>query len=187
MMSVKAHGCCGSGKSGTGNAYSVPPVPNAARVVIPSGYRPAWTDDRLNPNRGPQTAYGDQQMAATFDISKVPMREANPAPARGLIAQPDAGGFTLFSKSPSAVPAAVAQAPAPALAKRYVQVGAFTVAANAERAAARLQALGLPGRVLQTRSGRTVVVAGPYDSQAAINQALATARSGGFSDAFLRN
>jgi hypothetical protein len=168
-------------------SYSVPPVPNAGRVVIPSGYRPAFGDDRLNPNRGPQAAYGDQQMAATWDTSKVPMREANPAPARGLIAQPDAGGVTLFTKSPSAVPTAVAQSPAPAAAKRYVQVGAFNVAANAQRAAARLQALGLPGRVVQTRSGRTVVVAGPYDSATALGNALATARSGGFSDAFLRN
>lgn len=165
----------------------VSPVPDARRVIIPSGYRPAWDDDRLNPNRGPQAAYGDQQMAATWDITKVPMREANPVPARGLVAEPGGGGVRLFTKSPSAVPAAVAQSPVPAAAKRYVQVGAFNVAANAQRAAARLQALGLPGRVVQTRSGRTVVVAGPYDSATALSNALATARSGGFSDAFLRN
>lgn len=169
-------------------SYGGAPVPDAERVVIPSGYRSAWDDGRLNPNRGPQSASGDQQMAAKWDITKVPMEAVNPVPARGLIAQPDTGGFRLFSKSPSAVPAAVAQSPAaPALTKRYVQVGAFNVAANAERAAARLQALGLPGRVVQTRSGRTVVVAGPYDNASALRNALASARSGGFSDAFLRN
>jgi len=176
------------GGAAPAGSFSGSPVSNAERVVIPSGYRAAWDDDRLNPSRGPQSAYGDQQMAARWDITKVPMEAANPAPARGLIAQPDAGGVTLFSKSPSAVPAAVAQSPAASVVtKRYVQVGAFNVAANAERAAARLQALGLPGRVVQTRSGRTVVVAGPYDNATALQNALASARRGGFSDAFLRN
>ncbi|SMH32335.1 Cell division protein [Maritimibacter sp. HL-12] len=171
----------------TSGGSSAPPESGTERVVIPSGYRQAWDDDRLNPNRGPLSASGDQQMAAKWDVTKVPMQKANPAPARGLVEQPGAGGFSVFTKSPSAVPAAVAEAPEPVATKRYVQVGAFNVAANAERAAARLQALGLPGRVAQTRSGRTVVVAGPYDNAAALRTALAAARSGGFSDAFLRN
>jgi len=166
-------------------AATIAPAPATPRVVIPSGYRPAWDDDRLNPNRGPQAAYGDQQMAATWDTSKTPMVEANPPAPRGLIAQPQGSGFMLFTKSPTAV--AVAETPAAPPTKRYVQVGAFTVAANAERAAARLQALGLPGRVVKTRSGKTVVVVGPFDNSTALANALAKARSGGFSDAFLRS
>ncbi len=174
----------GAATTTTGGAA---PAPEPRQVVIPAGYRSAWTDDRLNPERGPRSAYGDQQMAATWDTSKVPMREANPAPARGLIGGSDTGGVQVFTKSPSAVPATVARTPAAAPAKRYVQVGAFNVAANAERAVARLQALGLPGRVAKTRSGRTVVVAGPYAEASALNSALAIARRGGFADAFLRN
>jgi len=168
-------------------AATIAPAPATPRVVIPSGYRPAWDDDRLNPNRGPQTAYGDQQMAALLDTSKVPMEELNPAAPRGLIAQPQGSGFTLFTKSPTATAAAAAATPAAASSKRYVQVGAFTVAANAERAAAKLRAIGLPGRVAKTRSGKTVVIAGPFDSATALSNALAKARSGGFSDAFLRS
>lgn len=168
----------------TGTSYSVPTV--ATTPQIPEGYRAAWDDDRLNPNRGPRTTTGDMQMAARWDVSKLPMRENNQTPAQGLIAQPSTG-VHLFTKSPATEPVA-APAPAPAeLTHRYVQVGMFNVPENAERAAAKLQALGLPGRVAKTRSGRTVVVAGPYDSASALNAALTKARQGGFSDAFLRS
>lgn len=33
------------------------------RVKIPKGYKAAWMDGRLNPHRGPRTAFGDAQMA----------------------------------------------------------------------------------------------------------------------------
>jgi cell division protein FtsN len=85
----------------------------------------------------------------------------------------------------TAAPATAAPAAA-APAYRYVQVGMFNVPANATRAAATLRGLGLPGKVAKTTSGKTVVVAGPYDRVAALNEALATARRA-FPDAFLRN
>lgn len=161
--------------SDRGRGYDLAPVPDAGRVTIPEGYKPAWDDDRLNPDRGPRTAYGDSQMAATLTADKVPMRSVTSAPlARS------AGP----ARSPSAAPAAVTTSAAPA--KRYVQVGMFNVPSNATRAAAKLQSLGLPGRVASTASGKRVVIAGPYDSVAALNSALATARRG-FPDAFLRN
>ena len=162
-----------------GNGYGLAPTPGAGRVYVPAGYRPAWSDDRLNPNRGPQTAYGDAQMAAVYDTSRLPMRElATPASA-----------LVVSSKSPAARAVAPAAAPAPVAASgyRYVQVGAFSVASNAEAAAARLKALGLPGKVARTASGRTVVVAGPYADASALRAALAAARQGGFADAFLRS
>lgn len=186
--------------SGAGNGYAsgynLAPVQAAPRVVIPEGYRAAWSDGRLNPLRGPRTLYGDQQMAQTLTIDQVPMRSLDPAPAQGLILQTKPTLATLFSsKGPTAVtpttvarsaPVIATSASAAAPSKRYVQVGMFNVATNAAAAAAKLQGLGLPGRVAQTASGKTVVIAGPYGSVPAVNAALATARRG-FPDAFLRN
>lgn len=72
---------------------------------------------------------------------------------------------------------------------RYVQVGAFSNQANAQRSALRLVALGLPtqqGRMQRDGKELRVVVAGPFDDTAALNAALATVRRGGFADAFTR-
>lgn len=170
-----------------GNGYGIAPNPDAGRVYIPSGYRPAWEDDRLNPNRGPRSAAGDMQMASRWDVDSIPMREVSPTAPQGLIAQTGGSGLHLFTKSPTAETVAVARPAATAPAHRYVQVGAFSVAANAERAAQKLKSLGLPGRVAKTVSGRNVVIAGPFDDVAALRNALAVARRGGFSDAFLRS
>ncbi|MEM9320191.1 MAG: SPOR domain-containing protein [Pseudomonadota bacterium] len=53
-------------------------------VIVPNGYRVAWDDGRVNPNRGPRTATGDAQMAAIW-TDDVPMELVNPGdPTRGL-------------------------------------------------------------------------------------------------------
>jgi SPOR domain len=73
---------------------------------------------------------------------------------------------------------------------RYVQVGTFGDPANADRTAARLQALGLPvGFATVTRNGRQlrVVAAGPFGDAATLQSALEAARSAGFADAFTRS
>ncbi|WP_281842220.1 SPOR domain-containing protein [Sinisalibacter aestuarii] len=162
----------------TAPVVAPPPAP-----AIPEGYRAAWDDGRLNPNRGPRSAYGDAQMATVLNTDEVPMRAANPATPRGLIAS-QGGNVVVSSKAT----ANVAAAPAPAASNgyRYVQVGMFNEPGNATRAVERLQSLGLPGRVARTASGKRVVIAGPYDQTAALNDALATARRA-FPDAFLRN
>jgi cell division protein FtsN len=59
------------------------------------------------------------------------------------------------------------------------------VAENAAAVAAKLQGLGLPGRVAKTRSGLNVVVAGPYSDAGALRDALSVARRG-FPQAYLR-
>jgi len=63
----------------------------------------------------------------------------------------------------------------------YVQLGAFSSAANAQRMASRAQSLGTV-RIVSAGNIRRVRL-GPYPSQAGANQAQARARSAGFSDA----
>lgn len=72
---------------------------------------------------------------------------------------------------------------------KYVQVGTFGVSSNATKTVSRLKRLGLPVRTQKvTRSGKsyTVVMAGPFSSRSALNSALSSARTAGFSDAFAR-
>ena len=42
-------------------------------IRVPAGFRSAWTDDRLNPNRGPQTERGNAQMELVW-TNTVPRR-----------------------------------------------------------------------------------------------------------------
>lgn len=72
---------------------------------------------------------------------------------------------------------------------RYIQVGAFGEPANAQAAAQRLQAAGLPARIGNvTRKGKTLqlVVAGPFANASSATEALRRAQARGFKDAFLR-
>lgn len=149
-----------------GNGYGLDPVEGAGRVHVPAGYRPAWDDDRLNPNRGPQTAYGDAQMATVLDTTKVPMPAATPVPARTL---------ARTKGQPVAAPTGA----------RYVQVGAFGEAGNAQNALARIKSLGLGGATSRTGSGLTLVMAGPFASTAELQRALGALR-GYFPDAYAR-
>lgn len=142
-------------------------------MTPPPGYRAAWQDDRLNPNRARGTAEGHQRMMQVW-TDKAPQKLRHPA-----YAQPQAAAVS--SKS-VAVPQAVAGA-------RFVQVGSFGVAENASRAAARLQALGLPVQVGRgTIKGKPVqiVKAGPFASDGQAAAALQAARGAGFGDAILR-
>lgn len=167
-----------------GSGYGLTSSPGAADPVpaIPDGYRAAWSDGRLNPNRGPQSATGDAQMAAAWDTTQIPMRRHTTAGAATARSAPEVVS-SMGQATASAAPAT--RAPA-ATGYRYVQVGAFRDAGNAAAIASKLQGLGLPGRVAKTRSGLNVVVAGPYDDSATLRNALAIARRG-FPDAYLRN
>ncbi len=155
-------------------------APAAPAFAPPPGYRPAFKDDRLNPYRGRGTAEGAAQMARVW---------TNTVPRR-LVAQNAAGepapALVVSTKAPDA-PAA---APASAVGEHaYVQVGAFAVPANAQAAARRLQALGLPARIAQGRLARKpvkIVMAGPFASAGDLRQALARLRAAGFADAFRR-
>jgi hypothetical protein len=126
---------------------------------VPEGYRLVWTDGRINPNRGPNPRVTVAQQLSTRSIAPV---AATPAVAPTLAATSG---------------------------HRYVQIGTFAEAANAQSATALLLGAGLPAATGSlSRGGRamTVVVAGPFATQADLMNALATARRAGFNDAFLR-
>ncbi|WP_300519390.1 SPOR domain-containing protein [Aliiroseovarius sp.] len=149
-------------------------APVAAPVdgqAVPEGYRVAWDDDRLNPNRGPRSAAGDAQMARVWDDS-VPMRRV--------------AGAAIASTTYSTMSAPRRGAEAGGDA-RFVQAASFADAGNAQRTARRIARLGLPVRMIRvTRGGRALrlVQAGPFASRAEMNRALGEVRGLGFADAF---
>jgi cell division septation protein DedD len=152
--------------------------------AIPAGYKAAWDDGRLNPQRGIGTAEGQMAQDQIW-TRKVPAQLV--ADVAKKKARRKAGRVTVSSMNEAAAPA-----PAPRVAKAggsYVQVGTFGVAANAAGAAQRLQALGLPvAKSKLHRGGKDlqIVMAGPFGSAAEAQAALGMARQAGFSDAILR-
>lgn len=143
---------------------------------VPSGYRSAWDDDRLNPQRGPRTAAGNAQMAQVWD-DRTPMQPVTAAAPERRRAEAPAPRTTVSTMS--AQPAATGQ--------RFVQAASFGDPANAQRTAQRLAAMGLPVRTLRvTRGGKALrlVQAGPFADAASLNAALGKVRGIGFRDAF---
>lgn len=149
-------------------------VAEADLMTPPPGYKAAWRDDRLNPNRARGTAEGHQQMRQIW-TDKVPQQLTHPVHAQPRKA-------VASSKAMPVAPAASGGA-------RFVQVGSFGVPENAARAAQRLQALGLPvqvGRASIKGKPVQVVKAGPFTAPGQAEAALQAARAAGFGDAILR-
>ena len=72
-------------------------------------------------------------------------------------------------------------------AHRFVQVGTFSNAGNAQRAIQRFQSMGLPVSAGRSGSGNQIIAIGPVRSSSDLQRALQAARGAGFSDAFTRN
>lgn len=185
----------------------------APAMTTPKGFRSAWTDDRLNPQRGGQTAEGKAQMDLVW-TETVPRRLVDRASGtdvtrnfpklyypytsydRQQLALANGAKIvprrTVTSTKAAAKAAPAKTAPAATIAaagKKYVQVGTFGVPSNAQRTAQRLQRSGLPVRIGQySKGGKNyqVVLAGPFASQTRLGQALKAVRGAGFGDAFLR-
>ncbi len=155
---------------------------------VPKGYKKAWQDDRLNPNRAKGTAEGwaDQDQVWT---RKVPAKlVADTAKPHGTKKVVKVVRRVVVSSKGEAAPAPARQKAASSGAT-YVQVGTFGQPANAEGAHARLAGLGLPvARSKITKGGKPlqIVLAGPFGSGAEAQAALSAARRAGFSDAFIR-
>ena len=69
---------------------------------------------------------------------------------------------------------------------RYVQVGVFANAGNAQSLGQRFMGMGLPVGVGTSSVGK-VVVLGPFRDTKALNRGLSAARNAGFSSAYTRN
>jgi hypothetical protein len=174
------HGVSGRDGDGYSQAHAVP--------TPPKGYKLAWKDDRLNPNRGKGTAQGwaDQDQVWTRKVPSELVAE-QPATKRKKKVFAQSGTTVITSTKGQAATAPVEKKAAKGGA--FVQVGTFGVVSNADGAAARLQGMGLPvARAKITSGGRAmqIVMAGPFGSVADAAAALSMARRAGFGDAFIR-
>jgi hypothetical protein len=167
---------------GTAAPVQVAPAPAQAAAVPnpPPGYRMAWDDDRLNPNRARGTAEGQAAQDQVW-TRETPARLVSEVAAE----EAPRGTVTASTKTEPAAPVRQ-QAAANGL---YVQVGTFGVPENAAGARNTLRSMGLAtARADITQGGRalTIVLAGPFGSSGEAQAALNAARGAGFSDAFIR-
>lgn len=138
-------------------SVAVAPAPLPSSFKVPRGFRVAWTDGRLNPNRGPRTAKGDAQMDMIWQHT-IP-RQLYPEVAAGgaRLQYVQVGAYGL----PSNVDIVVT----------WLQKKRLPVSLSGARQ---------DGRNVQ------LVLAGPFSSQNELDRVLAMTHRAGFSDAFLR-
>lgn len=95
------------------------------------------------------------------------------------------------SAAPEVTPASAAVAPASNLDRAFIQIGIFSVEANAANSATAMRTAGLPADVVRQESQGSVfwrVIVGPAASEAQRAQYLETVKDRGFTDAyFVRN
>ena len=170
-----------------GDLFPAPVVPASnpayapAVVSPPPGYRAAWDDGRLNPHRGLPPGTIITQAEGVPPGTVIIGSTAAPRVMHRALAPQVAAPVAPDVATPVAAPQA---------APRYVQVGTYADPANAARAIAGLQGLGLPvGTMRAARNGQAlqVVLAGPFGDTGAAQAALGAARGAGFGDAFIRD
>ncbi|MES2432513.1 MAG: SPOR domain-containing protein [Pseudomonadota bacterium] len=168
----------GAGRVAAAPRYASAELPD---VVVPKGYKVAWTDGRLNPQRGIGTAEGQAAQDQIWN-QKVPAQLITDV-QKAKVKKHVAATVTVSSKGQAEA------APKAVRGGAWVQIGTFGVAANAAGAAAQLQALGLPvAKAKLHRGGKDlqIVMAGPFGSGDDAQAALRMARGAGFGDAYIR-
>lgn len=164
----------------------------SSALRVPSGYRAAWGDGRLNPMRGVTTPRGDAQMAQVW-TNTVPRRlvsgSIRPPVVPGLNDQflrPHAGGRAVRSDRGFAGDVQVLQTEVPE-GHRVALAGAFETQRQARRAVRRLSRAGVEaqmGRLVET--GALVVMAGPYAETQDVAMVLGLIQQAGYPQAITR-
>lgn len=143
-----------------------------------------------DPSKGYCGALPENDLARLAFERPMPARAATPAkPAPVAQAAPQRSRAVQVQRAPAVTsakpPVAVAGPGMIPPGARFVQVGTYANAGNAERAAQRVARLGYPVR--RGRDGQAqFIVAGPFDTREGIVRALDGLRRGGFRDAYPR-
>lgn len=114
-------------------------------------------------------------------------KKLDPVAATAAAAIEKATGKPAAASSPAAAPAATVPAAAGTLRRPYVQIGIFSVEANARKAAAEMQKAGMSAEVkADTSQGKTIwrVVVGPAATEADRNALAAKVKALGYPDAY---
>jgi hypothetical protein len=159
---------------------------------VPTGYRPAWSDDRLNPYRAWQTVKGHQDTQKVW-TNTVPRKLVVQA-RRHEVKPPVIAGRAKSPLPLTAIVASGGKAPKSAgepevKVGRWIEVGAFTTSDKARYAAHRLQSSGLSVRMANvSRNGQdlSLLRVGPYGSFDELKMALRRVHGTGYTQAYIR-
>lgn len=168
------------------------------RVEAPAPAVPAAEADGAAPAAASSSPEAQAATASLAPASEIGVTTLDPvAGAAAAIEAAEAAGVP-GTPAAAAAPAAAATAPAPAaapapaggtgnLSRPYIQLGIFSVQANADKLAQDLQAKGLSTRVVAQQSqGRSFwrVLVGPATSEAQRQDLLTKVKAEGFADAY---
>ncbi len=179
---------CTTADGGLDNATLPLALGDRSGADLPKGYRLAWKDDRLNPNRAVGTALGQSQQDQVW-TRDTPAKLINPEnrASPNQLANTDTVRKTVKRRA-YATAASNTQRVATG-GRMFVQVGTFADAGNTARSVKRLQGLGLPvakSRITSKGRNLQIVMAGPFGDAGSAKAALSAARRAGFGDAFIR-
>jgi len=137
----------------------------------------------------PDAAQDSAEATAGPPAGRAPLLAVSPNVGAGASEGLASGASTAltFSQPPPAPPVTPTSPPAEDLSKPFIQIGIFSVQANATRAAARVEAQNLTPIVKPgATAGQTFwrVIVGPADSRADRDGMMTTIQAQGFEDAY---
>ena len=171
---------------------------------VPTGYRRAFDDGRLNPYRAEMTFTGKASMDRIW-AEKVPRTLKRRRAGEEIVystksilgpTQYEPKSTVLVKNNSIAAAPVISTKSTPATKSLrlsgtpYVQIGNYSSAELAQKIAQDIRRLGLPvriGRYEKAGVVQRIVLAGPYENVSSSYVALARAREAGFTEAFVRN